>query len=308
MLSRSGKKSSQDPESYVPIINLTDTKRPTSVISSLKYGLHQSFVDKNKYIKINLVAEFENIANTVDSSVLDTNLENFHHYLRTCTNRFSQYVSNRKDNTWKSLNSLTKNPDIAVLKGDKDSTVLILSKTTYKEKLQEMIDDGIAKGKYERTEDNTIKDLQSFQSFLYRNFKDCKNDNFKYEDVRPTSNQPATLFAMAKTHKFDSFEDITTENIKLRPIVSTCGTFYYQAAKHLAKYLAPLAENNYTIKDTLDFPQRLQNRTLEDDEILVSSLKLNADSNSSISSFTVSHSSRLTISWSVKCFSKFVCL
>ena len=182
----------------------------------------------------------------------------------------SQNVFNTPDNTWKSLQKLTCNPDIAVLKGDKDSSVVIIPRTSYNEKLQEMINDGITDGKYRRTSDNTTQDLQSFQSFLYRNFKNCKNENFDYDNVRPTSNKPAVLFATAKTHKFAEFKDITTENLKLRPIISTCGTYYYQSAKSLAKYLAPLAENEYTIKDTLESPDRLQDRTLDEDEVLVS--------------------------------------
>ena len=182
----------------------------------------------------------------------------------------SQNVFNTPDNTWKSLQKLTCNPDIAVLKGDKDSSVVTIPRTSYNEKLQEMINDGITDGKYRRTSDNTTQDLQSFQSFLYRNFKNCKNENFDYDKVRPTSNKPAVLFATAKTHKFAEFKDITTENLKLRPIISTCGTYYYQSAKSLAKYLAPLAENEYTIKDTLESPDRLQDRTLDEDEVLVS--------------------------------------
>ena len=58
---------------------------------------------------------------------------------------------------WKEL---TSNPDIVVLQGDKDSSVVIMPKTSYNEKLQEMINDGIANGKYQRTSDNTIQDLQ----------------------------------------------------------------------------------------------------------------------------------------------------
>ena len=77
-------------------------------------------------------------------------------------------------------------------------------------------------------------------------------------------------FITTKTHKFVEFKDITTDNLKLRPIISTCGTYYYQSAKSLAKYLAPLAENEYTIKDTLEFPDHLQDRTLDEDEVLMS--------------------------------------
>ena len=84
------------------------------------------------------------------------------------------------------------------------------------------------------------------------------------------SNKPATFFATVKTHKFDNFKDITAENIKLRPIVSTCGAYYYQAAKQLFKYLAPLAVNKFTIKGTLDSASRLEDRIIEDDEVLVS--------------------------------------
>ena len=35
-----------------------------------------------------------------------------------------------------------------------------------------MINEGIEQGKYEETEDNILKELGSFQSFLYRHFKD----------------------------------------------------------------------------------------------------------------------------------------
>ena len=34
--------------------------------------------------------------------------------------------------------------------------------------------------------------------------------------------------------------------------------------------LAPLAENKFTIKDRLDFANRSQDRTIKDDEVLVS--------------------------------------
>ena len=53
-------------------------------------------------------------------------------------------------------------------------------------------------------------------------------------------------------------------------IVSTCSTYYYQSAKSLAKYLAPLAENEYTIKDTLEIPGCLKDCTLDKHEFLVS--------------------------------------
>ena len=132
-----------------------------------------------------------------------------------------------------------------------------------------MIDEGIKDGKYEPTSDTTLTDLKSFQDFVYRNFKHNK-DHFDYSEIRPSSNKPASLFGSAKTHKFANLNEINCENLKLRPIVSTCGTFYYNSAKALAKYLSPLAENEFSIKNTLDFAEQLESFKINDDEILVS--------------------------------------
>ena len=113
---------------------------------------------------------------------------------------------------------------------------------------------------------NTLKDLKSFQDFLTRNFK----SSLPLNKVKPTSNQPAFLYGTAKTHKFQNSEQITKDNLKLRPIVSTCGTFYYETAKFLVSYLLPLTENEYSIKTTTDFAEHLSNRTVDDNEVLVS--------------------------------------
>ena len=136
----------------------------------------------------------------------------------------------------------------------------------YVGKLEAMIQEGIANGKYIETEDNTIKDLRTFQNFLTRNFK----STLPLEKIKPTTNQPSFLYGTAKTHKFNNPGKITKENLKLRPIVSTCGTFYSETAKYLASYLLPLTENEYSVKTTTDLANHLNNRTLSDDEVLVS--------------------------------------
>ena len=226
-------------------------------------------MDKNKKTKLNIAAEFESLLFSVNSSVTDDNKEEFHHFLRCSTNCFAQNISHTQDYTWKTLYNLSSNPDIAVLQGDKDSTVVILRRDVYSAKIHAMIEEGLMNGKYVETTDNTISDLQNF---LYRNFrKNSHSQNIlPYDKFRPSSNQPAFLFATAKTHKFDDFSEKTSDNLKLRPIVSTVGTFYYQTAKHLASYLAPLTDNELSIKNTLDFAQRLDTRSLNDNKVLVS--------------------------------------
>ena len=82
------------------------------------------------------------------------------------------------------------------------------------DKLEAMLNDGINKGIYAPTEDTIPRDLKSFQDFLRRNFKD-KYD--KYEEMRPALHEPGKLYATTKTHKFNSSDDITVDNLKFRP-------------------------------------------------------------------------------------------
>ena len=62
-------------------------------------------------------------------------------------------------------------PNIAVVSGDKESSVLIMNRSDYFNKLQHMIDEGVQNGVDIVTEDRTLEDLKLFCSFLYHTFK-----------------------------------------------------------------------------------------------------------------------------------------
>ena len=57
--------------------------------------------------------------------------------------------------------------------------------------------------------------LMRFQDFSHSNL--YKRE--QYENMRPKSNQPGRFFPTAKTQKFDSVNDITLDQLKLRPII-----------------------------------------------------------------------------------------
>ena len=80
------------------------------------------------------------------------------------------------------------------------------------------------------------------------------------------SNQPARLFATAKTHKFESFGNININDLKLRPIIDQTGTHMYKASELIAKYLAPLSKNEYVIDNTSVFPSLIKEIHRLDDE------------------------------------------
>ena len=115
-------------------------------VSGLKYGLHQSFIDKNRPIKQNLAVEFEALSPKLDPFIKEDSKENFHEYLRSVTNIMSNNVYRDKDNTFRLLNRLRKNENIVVLSADKESSTVILNKTDYVNKVNEMINEGISKG------------------------------------------------------------------------------------------------------------------------------------------------------------------
>ena len=131
-----------------------------------------------------------------------------------------------------------------------------------------MLNDGISQGIYVPTVDTTLRDLKLFQDFLCRNFKD---KYYKYEEMRPVSHEPGKLYATAKTHKFNSLDDITVDNLQVRPIISQIGTYTYNALRVISQYLKPLCENEYIISDTQTFASIIKNQTpLSSDEDYVS--------------------------------------
>ena len=67
----------------------------------------------------------------------------------------------------------------------------------------------------------------------------------------PKSNQPGQLYGTAKTHKCNSIDDISLENLKLRPIIAQSGSYTYNAAQVTADYLKPLcSDNDYITRNT----------------------------------------------------------
>ena len=120
-----------------------------------------------------------------------------------------------------------------MVSGDKQSCVVLIYKTDYQDKLQKMVDDGTKNGIYKVAEDNTLKDLELFKSFLYRNFRKYEH----YDETPPKFNQPGQLYGTAKKHKFDNIDEITIDDLKFRPIIAQTGTYTYNAAQVIAKYL-----------------------------------------------------------------------
>ena len=113
------------------------------------------------------------------------------------------------------------------------------------------------------TQDNTIKNPNNFKQLLKRNFKGYD----KLDDMLPTSNQPARIYASAKTSKFPSVYNVNINDLKFQPIIDQTRMMTYNAAKVISDYLRPLCKNKFTINDTLSFADMIKRLPpLPDDE------------------------------------------
>ena len=247
----------------VPIINLSNYTLNDSEYNQLKFGLNHCFINKDKHIKKNIVANMESLAHSASKQVDPSQLENFHEFLRGYTDIFSKNVLSTNDETYKNLKNLIRKSDIVILRGDKDSSVVIMNRSDYIEKLEGMIEGGVKKGTYKKTEDTTLQDLKKFQDFLYRNFYTYEH----YKSMYPHSNQPAKLYGTAKTHKFNNIQEINKERLKFRPIIDQTGTYSYNTAQVISQYLKPLCKNEVKINETQSFAVDIKNiQPLQEDE------------------------------------------
>ena len=200
----------------------------------LSYGLEPSFVDKNKHVKNNLAANFISLAQLTNEYITDERKEDYHEFLRAYCDIFTKNIYNSKDFTYNNLKRLIKDENVVVILGDKDSCVVIMNKTNYVQKLQNMIDEAIEK--YANSSDNTLKDLKHFQDFFYRHFKKYKH----YDRMCASSNTPAKFYGTAKTHKFENISNVTVDSLKFRPTIAQTGTCMYNVAQVISEYLKPL--------------------------------------------------------------------
>ena len=98
---------------------------------------------KSKNIKKHLVANFEFLADKITENLDSHKRVDFHEFLRVYVDIFTKnglYATT--DYTYKHLKRIIKDPNLVVVSGDKESCVVIMNKSDYHNKMQQMINDG----------------------------------------------------------------------------------------------------------------------------------------------------------------------
>ena len=100
------------------------------------------------------------------------------------------------------------------------------------------------------------------EASLQRFLRKLKQKNFfneiEYYKLYPSGSAPARIYGTLKMHKFSSSDSFP----KLRPIVSSIGTFNYNLARFVCDLLPPLVHNDYSCKDTFHFVSQIKNANL----------------------------------------------
>ena len=142
------------------------------------------------------------------------------------------------------------------MKPDKGNGVVVLDRKLYNNAIKEIIS-GTSKCE-KLSEDPTLKSEASLQRCLHK----LKQKNFLNEiecdKLYPSGSAPASIYGTPKMYKFTSSDWFP----KLRPFVSSIGTFNYNFACFLDDLLSPLAPNNYSCKDTFSFVNQIKNANL----------------------------------------------
>ena len=71
----------------------------------------------------------------------------------------------------------------------------------------------------------------------------------------PSGAAPARIYGIPKMHKFSSSDSFP----KLRPIVSSIGTFIYKLPRFLCDFLSPLVPNDYSGNNSFSFVSEIKN-------------------------------------------------
>ena len=240
------------------ITNLTNYELTQEETDLLKTGLFHS-IAPSKLCKSDIFSTFEKIHRAFITNL--NSEDNKNQVKADLSHLANSYFYNYKPSPrvlhrHRILRKLQKNKDIVITKPDKGNGVVILDRKLYNETLFEIISDT---SKFKKLDsDPTLKREAALQRFLRKLKQKNFFDEREYTKLYPCGSSPARIYGSPKMHKFSPSDSFP----KLRPIVSSIGTFNYNLARYLCELLSPLVPNNYSCKDTFAFVSKIKNTDL----------------------------------------------
>jgi len=158
------------------------------------------------------------------------------------------------------IQTLRKDKSICILPADKGRCAVVLNRSTYKEKCDQLLKDTKTYKKLKRDPTQIYK--KQLIEVLHDLQKKGKVDKPTYHKIYPTTETPPKFYGLPKIHKKDN---------PLRPIVSSVDSITYTCARFVADILSPLVgKSEHHVKNSQEFAKVITDKTVQPDEKLVS--------------------------------------
>ena len=251
------------------VVNISKKVIPERIINILKLGLNFAFtnerIDKNA-----LMVELIN-----GSKNLDTN-QQMEFCLET-TNLIMNHKESRKvDPRIKELSDFCEKENVLIKKSDKGGATVIMDKEEYERKLNNLV-----------SEDSVYTEIpyditNKLIATLIKVTKELVNEG----ELTPTIRK-SVIPGTAKAPSFTGLPKVHKTNVPLRPIINNIGSPLYGLAKFIVTTLKKIEKLlNFTVQNSYEFIEKLNNLTPLEDEIMVSydvvSMYTNVDTESAL--------------------------
>lgn len=195
----------------------------------------------------------EQVLNELTSQIKNIARSSYEHNDHSDKNK---YISSQI----KVLKNLKKDKSIVITRPDKGKGIVILNKTDYINKTEELLKDTT---KFKSLSGNWLKQITYLEDKLNRLLRSLKkklpSNVLNY--LQASGSTPGVLYGLPKVHKADC---------PIRPILSAINTFNYNLAKFLVPILSPLTSNEYTIKNSSSFIKDIHNINFKSNYYLAS--------------------------------------
>ena len=162
----------------------------------------------------------------------------------------------------KLLKQFPSDESIVVTKPDKGRGVVILDKSDYRTKVNDILSD---RSKFSVVKQPLHKVLLQVEDKINRVLNKLKKSaaitDKVYNGLHVSGSTPGILYGLPKIHKL---------LVPLRPIFAACGTPTYKLAKCLVPLLSSLTINQFTVKNSYEFANDLQSVKINRNGVLAS--------------------------------------
>ncbi|XP_064107906.1 uncharacterized protein LOC135216468 [Macrobrachium nipponense] len=163
------------------------------------------------------------------------------------------------------LKKLSKQENLIIIRPDKGKGVVILNKTDYIQKVETILEDNSKFRFLGEPDFSTIFRSEDKITRFLRSLLDQKViNNDTYQDLLTTGGSYGIMYGLPKIHK---------EGIPIRPILTSYDTPNYKLANYLVPLLTEFSSNSYTLKNSLEFKERI---LCQDSDLFMGSLDVEA--------------------------------